>query len=131
MQEIIKQNVDWIDEYKVYIPRAYGERGEFPYIVLGKPFLGEPNTCCTETYLVIGPYASKERAENVISYIKTKFFRFLVLLKKNTQDAPSRVYNIVPLQDFSEPWTDEKLYKKYGLTDDEIAFIDSMIRPME
>lgn len=130
-REEIKQNVDWIDEYKVYIPRAYGERGEFPYIVLGKPFLGEPNTCCTETYLVIGPYASKERAENVISYIKTKFFRFLVLLKKNTQDAPSRVYNIVPLQDFSEPWTDEKLYKKYGLTDDEIAFIDSMIRPME
>jgi site-specific DNA-methyltransferase (adenine-specific) len=55
----------------------------------------------------------------------------MVLLKKNTQDAPARVYSFVPLQDFSEPWTDEKLYKKYGLTDEEIAFIESMIRPME
>ncbi len=127
----ITQNQSWIDEYKIYISRAYGAGEDFPHQILNKPFLGEPNTCCTETYLVIGPYATKERAENVISYIKTSFFRFLVLLKKNTQDAPSRVYSLVPLQDFSEPWTDEKLYKKYGLTEDEIAFIDSMIRPME
>jgi site-specific DNA-methyltransferase (adenine-specific) len=55
----------------------------------------------------------------------------MVLLKKNTQDAPKGVYSFVPLQDFSEPWSDDKLYKKYGLTDDEIAFIESMIRPME
>ena len=127
----ITQNQSWIDEYKIYISRAYGAGEDFPHQILNKPFLGEPNTCCTETYLVIGPYATKERAENVISYIKTRFFRFLVLLKKNTQDAPSRVYSLVPLQDFSEPWTDEKLYKKYGLIEDEIAFIDSMIRPME
>jgi site-specific DNA-methyltransferase (adenine-specific) len=66
-----------------------------------------------------------------MSYIKTKFFRFLVLLKKNTQDATSKVYSLVPLQDFSHPWTDEMLYKKYGLDKDEIAFIESMIRPME
>ena len=66
-----------------------------------------------------------------MSYIKTKFFRFLVLLKKNTQDATSKVYSLVPLQDFSHPWTDEMLYEKYGLDKDEIAFIESMIRPME
>ena len=74
---------------------------------------------------------SEKEALNVVSYIKTRFFRFLVLLVKNTQDAPARVYQFVPLQDFSHPWTDEMLYKKYGLTEDEIAFIESMIRPME
>ena len=61
----------------------------------------------------------------------TKFFRFLVLLKKNTQNAARGVYEFVPLQDFSHPWTDEMLYKQYNLTEDEIAFIESIIRPME
>ena len=70
-------------------------------------------------------------AENVVSYIKTRFFRFLVLLKKNTQHASRGVYEFVPIQDFSKPWTDEELYAKYGLTQEEIDFIESMIRPME
>ncbi len=68
---------------------------------------------------------------NVISYVCTKFFRFLVFLKKNSQDATQRVYEFVPMQDFSKPWTDEELYAKYGLTDEEINFIESMIKPME
>ena len=127
----ITTNKNWVNDYKVYISRVYGERGEFPYLMIGKPFLGEPNTCCTETYIVIGPFSTKKQAENVITYLRTKFLRFLVLLKKNTQDAPARVYQFVPLQDFSKPWTDEELYKKYGLTDEEIQFIESMIRPME
>jgi len=122
---------EWINEHKVFISYAYGERGSFPYLIIGKPFYGAPNTCCTETYLVIGPFHSKEMCNNVMSYMRTKFFRFLVLLKKNTQHATSRVYEFVPIQDFSEPWTDEKLYKKYRLTEDEIAFIESMIRPMD
>lgn len=130
-KEKISKNVSWVADYKVYISYAYGERGNFPYLVIGKPFLGEPNTCCTETYLVIGPFANKQKAENVISYMTTKLFRFLVLLKKNTQHATGKVYSFVPLQDFSQSWTDEMLYKKYGLTTEEIAFIESMIRPME
>lgn len=68
---------------------------------------------------------------NIIQYIKTRFVRYLVSIKKKTQHAPSSVYSFVPLQDFSEPWTDEKLYAKYGLDEKEIAFIESMIRPME
>lgn len=127
----ITENIDWIDEYKVFISRAYGERISSSYWVTGKPFLGEPGTCCSETYLVIGPFPTKQVAENVMSYIRTRFFRFLVLLVKNTQDAPKRVYSFVPEQNFSQPWTDEKLNKKYGLTKDEIAFIESMVRPME
>ena len=127
----ISINNNWVSEHKVFISYAYGERGDLPYFVIGKPFYGAPQTCCTETYLVIGPFASQNKCESCMSYMRTKFFRFLVLLKKNTQHATSKVYQFVPLQDFSHPWTDEMLYKKYGLTEEEIAFIESMIRPME
>lgn len=67
----------------------------------------------------------------MMSYISTKFFRFLVLQKKNSQNAARGVYQFVPQQDFSKPWTDEELYEKYGITNEEIEFIDSMIRPMD
>lgn len=127
----ITQNIEWVDLYKVFITAAYGAGEDFPHQILNTPFLGEKNTCCTETYVVVGPFDTKQIAENVISYIRTRFFRFLVLLKKNTQHAPARVYSFVPLQDFSHPWTDEMLYEKYGLDEQEIAFIESMIRPME
>jgi site-specific DNA-methyltransferase (adenine-specific) len=123
-------NNEWIKEYKVYLTMAYGAGEDFPHQILNIPILGEPNTCCTETYIVLGIYSSKKRAENTISYIKTRFFRFLVMLKKNTQHAAKGVYQFVPMQNFDEAWTDEKLYKKYGLEPDEIAFIESMVRPM-
>lgn len=127
----ISQNIAWVDKYKIFISRAYGAGEDFPHQILNTPFLGDKNSCCTETYVVIGPFESKTIAKNVISYIQTRFFRFCVLLKKNTQDAPARVYRFVPLQDFSHPWTDEMLYKKYNLSEEEIQFIESMIRPME
>ena len=129
--EQITSNKESVGKYKVYIAKAYGERGDFPYLILGKPFIGEPKTCCTETYIYIGAFDSELQAKNLVSYIKTKFFRFLVLLKKNTQNASSKVYTYVPIQNFDEPWTDEELYAKYGLTQEEIDFIESMIRPME
>jgi len=129
-KSVIGKNADWVAEYKVYISKAYGAGKSFPQQILNKPFLGMPNSCCTETYLLIGPFPNKKTAENVISYIETKLFRFLVLLLKNTQNGMQKVYSFVPMQDFSEDWTDEKLYAKYGLTSDEIAFIESMIRPM-
>lgn len=127
----ISQNTAWVDKYKVFISSAYGAGEDFPHQILNKPFLGEPGSCCTETYLVIGPFNNKEEAEHVMSYIRTKFFRFIVLLKKNTQHAAARVYSFVPMQDFSKAWTDEELYAKYSLTEEEISFIESMIRPME
>lgn len=120
-----------INSYKVYISYAYGAGEDFPHQIINKPFLGKPGDACTETYLLIGPYNTQKEAENVISYICTKFFRFLVLLLKNTQHATKNVYVFVPQQDFSKSWTDEELYAKYGITEDEIAFIDSMIRPMD
>ena len=122
---------DWIDKPKVYISAAYNAGDTYPHQILGKPIVGESGSCCTETYVVIGPFDSTEESGNVVSYIKTKLFRFLVMLKKSSQHAASQVYSFVPIQDFSHPWTDEMLYKKYGLDKDEIAFIESMIRPME
>ena len=130
-KEEIQRNIRWIKEYKVYISMAYGERISSDFWVLGKPFLGMPNSVCVETYLLIGPFADKEICLNVISYIKTRFFRFLVMLKKNTQHATQKVYQFVPIQDFTQSWTDEKLYAKYGLTEAEIAFIEKMVRPMD
>lgn len=124
-------NPDWIDKYKVMISYAYGAGEDFPHQIINKPFLAEPGSVCTETYLVIGPCNSKNEAINILTYIQTKLFRFLILLLKNTQHATRAVYKFVPMQDFSKPWTDEELYAKYGLTEDEIAFIDSMIKPME
>lgn len=130
-KDSISKNLSWVKDYKVYITKAYGAGETFPHQILNKPILGEPNSCCTESYLVIGPFSSKKRAENAISYIETKFFRFLVLLIKNTQNAMKKVYSFVPMQSLDEEWNDAKLYKKYGLTQAEIEFIESMIRPMD
>lgn len=132
----ISKNIKSAELNKVYIPAARGGAGECDNQILGIPFYGEPNSVCSQTYLVIGynpstHHFSKEQCSNIISYIKTKFFRYLVSIKKKTQNGPRGVYQFVPLQDFNEEWTDEKLYKKYGLTQEEIDFIESMIRPME
>ncbi|MCB1088688.1 MAG: Eco57I restriction-modification methylase domain-containing protein, partial [Verrucomicrobiae bacterium] len=129
--EEITINFDMVKSYKVLIPPLGSGSDSFPHPILGKPFVARPNSACTETYLVAGVFDNPEQAENLITYLATKFLRFLVLLNKPTQHATSKVYKFVPIQDFNEPWTDEKLYKKYGITDDEIAFIESMIRPME
>ena len=79
---------------------------------------------------MIGPFVNKDAAKNAVSYMQTKFFRFMVALVKNTQQAMKKVYSYVPMQDFSKPWTDEELYAKYELNNEEIAFIESMIRPI-
>lgn len=122
------------DLHKVYIPAAGGSG--YDDQVLGKPFYGEKNSVCSQTFLVIGydpdkHNFSEQECKNIITYIQTRFFRYLVSIKKKTQNGPRGVYQFVPLQDFSVPLTDEKLYKKYSLTDDEIEFIESMIKPME
>lgn len=127
----ITKGHDMIPWHKIYINMAGSGSDSFPHQILGKPFYGEPNTICNQSYLVIGPFKNKDECENAMSYIATKFFRFMVLQKKNAQHAMRGVYQLVPMQDFTKSWTDEELYKKYKLTEDEIAFIESMIKPME
>ena len=125
----IRKGKDLVHTYRLMVPRVWGA-GD-PHTDVVKPFLVEPNSCSTETYLTIGPFDSVEVANNVISYMETKFFHFMVFLIKNTQQAMQKVYSFVPMQDFTMKWTDKELYAKYGLTAEEIAFIESMIRPME
>ena len=93
----------------------------------------KPGFVCTESYLLIGLGVELDEVmcKNLSLYLHTQFARFCHSLAKASQDATSKTYRFVPVQDFSKPWTDEELYEKYGLTDDEIAFIESMIRPME
>ena len=127
----IESDMEAVSRFKVFIPPLGSGSDSFPHPILGRPFLGRPNTACTETYIYIGLFDNDSEPLNLISYISTRFFRFLVLLNKPAQHATKKVYHFVPVQDFKQPWTDEKLYKKYGLTKDEISFIESMVRPME
>ena len=91
----------------------------------------KPEEICTETYIVVGSFNSENECINLLSYLRTKFTRFLISQLSFSQDITKDRFAFVPIQDFSESWTDEKLYKKYDLTDEEISFIESMIRPMD
>ena len=129
----ITKNTHLIDSWKVLAPKAGpGNSGGhvLPDMVLGKPRIAEPNSVCTQTWIVAGPLKSREQAESVARYLQTSFVRFLVSLRKISQDAMKGVYRWVPQQTWNQEWTDEVLYKKYGITNTEIAFINSMIRPM-
>ncbi len=128
--KLIARNKELISKDKIFISQNYGA-GKEPSQVLNMPFIPNKNSCCTETYLCIGPFKNAEISKNVISYIKTKFFRYLVRLKKNTQGAYKSVYEFVPIQDFTKSWTDKELYKKYLLTEVEIEHIEKVIKSMD
>ena len=123
-----------IDKWKVYVGRAApgtGNRDTYPHRIISTPFVGEPGSISSETYLCIGPMDSDEQAESVLSYLSCRLTRLLILLHKPSQDTTRKVYTFVPMQVWSRRWTDEDLYAKYGLSDDEIAFIEKVVRPME
>lgn len=143
-REAIPKNKKVVDLEKVYIPAGAGTGNDKQ--VLGTPFYGEPGSVCTQTYLVIGynydvHKLRKLECLNIIKYIKTKLFRYLVSMLKNTQNGPRGVYRLVPLQDFTEKsnidWSksiaeiDKLLYAKYGLSEDEINFIETHVKAME
>lgn len=139
-EEVVK-NEDWIDCDKVFVSRAYNAGDGFPHQIIGKPIYGAKGTCCTETYIVIGPFKNKSISKHVEKYMCTKFFRFLVMLKKISQQLPSTVFTFVPIMDFesSSPikWEasveqiDRQLYEYFGLLDSEMRFIESMVKPMQ
>jgi len=119
-----------IDTWKVMISKAYGERGARPAMVLARSFIAESPSVCTQTYLFFH-VSSKKKAESIQSYMNTRFFRFLVSLRKITQDATRATYSWVPQQDWDQTWTDEALYKKYALSKSDIDHIESSIRPRD
>lgn len=132
----ITQGVDLIDRYKVIIGKALsghiGETDENGQVkVLARLEVLKPEEICTESYLCVGNYDNEKEANNLKDYLATKFVRFLLLQALTSMNITKDKFCFVPLQNFNEEWTDEKLYKKYGLTQDEVDFIESMIRPME
>lgn len=123
----IQRNPQYIDEWKVIVPEAFGS-GDVR-TSRAKPIICEPGSINTETYVMNGPWESEEQARNVAAYIQTKFFHFLMGLKKITQHTTFKVYEFVPLQDFSRTWTDRDLYAKYQLSPEETAFIENSVWP--
>lgn len=128
-KNLIEVGSEFLSKYLVLITEASGS-GE-DKTVLSKPIITEKNSCCTETYIIIDSFETKEKAINLSYYIKTKFFRFLVSLIKNTQHGTKKVYRFVPYLPMDKEWTDEKLYKRYNLTQEEINYIEEKISPME
>lgn len=127
------RNTDELNSYRLFISKADGAAGQIgnpiPARIIGKIVVAKPDMACTETFLRVGPFSNEREALHAKQYMETKFFRVLVGARKN-KNMTRDTYSFVPLQDFSESWTDEKLYKKYKLTKEEIEFIESMIRPM-
>jgi len=125
---------DMIDKWKVLISKGYGEGGEsrdYPRMVVGKPIIAPPPSACSETYLVAGNFDTESEATNFAKYMRTRFLRFLVALLKNTQDTTKDRFAFVPELPMTKEWTDKKLYAHFGLTDEEVAFIETIVRPME
>jgi Eco57I restriction-modification methylase len=125
---------DLIDKWKVYVGAAApgtGNRDTYPHKIISTPFLGEPGTICSETYLCIGPFDSKRQAESALSYLSCRLTRLLILLHKPTQHTTRKVYAFVPSQKWNRKWTDDDLYAKYGISASEIGFIEKVVRPME
>jgi len=129
-RSLIEKGKDLIDVWKLLAPEAFGERGAKPSRVLGWPIVARPGEVCTQTYLAIGPLSLKREADSLESYYRTKFFRFLISIRKITQHAGRGTYTWVPQQTWDQEWTDQELYKKYKLTREEIEYIESTIRPM-
>lgn len=129
-REKINKNTDLIDSFKVLTPKAGDGHGRIPAIVTGSPIVAPPPSVCTMTYLVAGTWGSSEEAENFAAYLRTKFVRFLISLRKVSQDVTSDRFLFVPDLPMDRRWTDVDLYKRYGLTNAEVAYVEVQIKEM-
>jgi site-specific DNA-methyltransferase (adenine-specific) len=126
----VPRNDAWIDEWKVLLGAAYGAGDTFPHQIYNYPIIAGPGTACSETYLVIDRFKSEIEAERFAAYLRTRLVRFLVSLRKYTQHLYNERFQFVPDLPMDQDWTDEMLNRKFGITEEEIAFIDGLIRPM-
>lgn len=123
----ITSNAAWIDRWKVLLVKAHGTSGRDDVTILGVPVVAGPGSACTETYLVIGVCESEDEARNLSAYMRTRFVRFLVSLRKITQNITRDSYKFVPALPMDRLWTDKALFKRYGIDDEQVAFIESLI----
>ena len=123
----LTKNKNSATEHKLFFSKAYMTTSTVPPEII----IGEPNEICTETFLEIGTFPTKEENLKCLQYIKTKFFRALLFFNRSSLNISQGTFDLIPLQDFTEEWTDEKLYLKYGLSSEEVGFIESIVKPME
>jgi site-specific DNA-methyltransferase (adenine-specific) len=123
-----------IDKWKLftgYAAPGTGNKDTYPHRIISTPFIGEPGSISSETYLCIGPFDSQAETESALSYLSCRLTRLLILLHKPSQHVTRKVYTFVPSQDWTRRWTDADLYSKYGLSAKEITFIEKIVRPMD
>lgn len=135
-RELITTNKDLIDKWKIITSCLTAEHaGETDKNgqkkILSTLEILEPGTICTETYMLLSVFDTKDECINMYNYLKTRFVRELIAMTTSTQHMAKANFRFVPLQDFSRPWTEDDLYEKYKLTDPDIKFIETMIKPME
>lgn len=144
-EELITRNKSIADKWKVFISKGNGGAGTLSddkeVSILGKPYIGSTKSACTDSLIPIGCFDTEVEAVNLQKYLTTKFLRFMVGILKTSQNITQIVYEFVPMQDFSRNsdinWCesisriDTQLYAKYGLTKDEIAYIESRIKSVE
>ena len=132
----ITKGLEFVDKYKVMISKTSAEHAGEPgkdgrfRVIPSSLRVMLPGEVCTHSYFMVGPFDNKTTAENVFTYLQTAFVRFLILMSLSGIGLSKLVFNFVPTQDFSKSWADEELYRKYGITDEQIQFINSMIKPM-
>lgn len=127
----IERNHQWIDRWKVLVPRTGDGHGREVSYVLGEPIALAPGSACTQTYFIAGMFDTKTETKNYAHYLATKFIRFLVLQRKSTMDVTPDRFKFVPVLDMKRRWTDADLYEHFGLTEDEAAYIESTIHPRD
>ena len=125
----LERNHDFVDKWKVLIPMAGDGHGRETSYVIGEPIAVAPGSACTQTYFIAGMFDTPGETENYAHYLATKFVRFLVLQRKTTQHLTPDRFRFVPMLDMKTRWTDEKLYKKFGLTAEEREYIERSINP--
>jgi site-specific DNA-methyltransferase (adenine-specific) len=133
-RDSISTGNELIDNWKLfagYAAPGTGNKDTYPHRILSTPFVGEPGSICSETYLCIGPFDSKFAAESALSYLSCRLTRLLILLHKPSQHVTRKVYTFVPTQAWEKKWTDKDLYAKYGISQSEIEFIEKVVRPMD
>lgn len=126
-RDLVSNNEEAIDKYKLFFTTSYSTNAVNPPDVI----VGNPGDVCTETFLLIGPFRTKKEQQNCYSYIHTKFFKFLLYHGKGTMHVNKAVFGLIPMLDFSKPWTDEELYSRYKLTKNEIKFIEQLFENTE
>ncbi|MDA7565921.1 Eco57I restriction-modification methylase domain-containing protein [Pontimonas sp.] len=130
-RDSIERNHEKVDKWKVLLPKAGDGHGRQTSYVLGEPLALAPGSVCTQTYLIAGTFDSEREAENYAWFLTTKFVRFLVLQRKSTQDIKPDKFRFVPSLEMTRRWLDEELYESFGLTQEEIDYIEESIHPRE